>query len=297
MRGYSGSGKSTKARQIAQDTGAVVVCRDNLRKMLLGEYWTGRREDEDRVSIAEEAQVLALLGAGVPVVVDATHLVPQFLRRWARIATRHGVDFEVVDVHCDPADCKRNDHGRMLAGGRYVGDRVIDEQVRKHPVEKWPVITATPFTVDPYRPPMIKGSKPPAILVDIDGTLAHMQGRSPYDYDKVGTDAIDPVIRDLVNEWKYKDPRNRNVIVLSGRDGKCFYDTRRWLWRFGVDYDALIMRERDDNRPDYLVKYELFNKYIRDNYDVKFVLDDRQQVVDMWRKLGLKCLQVAEGNF
>lgn len=51
------------------------------------------------------------------------------------------------------------------------------------------------------------------------------------------------------------------------------------------------------NRKDVVIKRELFDRYIRDNYQVLFVLDDRNQVVDMWRELGLKCLQVAPGDF
>lgn len=57
------------------------------------------------------------------------------------------------------------------------------------------------------------------------------------------------------------------------------------------------MRPADDNRDDALVKYELFNKYVRDNYDVLGVFDDRNRVVDMWRRIGLTCYQVAEGDF
>jgi hypothetical protein len=46
-----------------------------------------------------------------------------------------------------------------------------------------------------------------------------------------------------------------------------------------------------------VVKLELFDEHIRDQYDVQFVLDDRNQVVDMWRQLGLTCLQVGPGAF
>lgn len=57
------------------------------------------------------------------------------------------------------------------------------------------------------------------------------------------------------------------------------------------------MRPEGDIRKDSIVKREIFENYIRDYYNIQFVLDDRNQVVEMWRSLGLKCLQVAEGDF
>jgi hypothetical protein len=50
-------------------------------------------------------------------------------------------------------------------------------------------------------------------------------------------------------------------------------------------------------RKDSVVKQELFDEHIRDIYDVVAVYDDRQQVVDMWRAMGIDCFQVAPGNF
>lgn len=303
MRGYSGSGKSTKAREIANENNAVVVCRDDLRMMLLGSHWTGKKEDEDRVSVAEEAQVTAFLLAGTQVVVDATHLQPQFLRRWARLATRMGVDFQVVDVHNEVATCRQNDHARMLSGGRYVGDKVIDRQARKWPVHKWPTVTAEPFVIKPYA--NNECFLPRAIICDIDGTLAHIPdgGRSPYDYSKVLDDVLDWDVARIVNQYKVLTKERGKVIILSGRDHTCRSDTFKWLCRYGIMFDKLLMRdansvdERGNKRPDYMVKYEIFNEHIRGKYNIDYVLDDRKQVVDMWRKLGLKCLQVQEGDF
>jgi hypothetical protein len=45
------------------------------------------------------------------------------------------------------------------------------------------------------------------------------------------------------------------------------------------------------------VKRELFEKHVLPNYYVEFILDDRQQVVDEWRRMGLTCFQVAPGDF
>ena len=42
---------------------------------------------------------------------------------------------------------------------------------------------------------------------------------------------------------------------------------------------------------------EIFENDIRPYYNIDYVLDDRNQVVEMWRSIGLTCLQVAEGNF
>ena len=57
------------------------------------------------------------------------------------------------------------------------------------------------------------------------------------------------------------------------------------------------MRADRDFREDSVVKYEIYRDHIRDNYNIKFVLDDRQRVVDMWRGQGLRVLQVDKGDF
>ena len=61
---------------------------------------------------------------------------------------------------------------------------------------------------------------------------------------------------------------------------------------------SLNMRAADDYRKDDEVKYEMYKKYVENKYFVHYVLDDRNQVVDMWRnKCDLNCFQVAPGDF
>ena len=57
------------------------------------------------------------------------------------------------------------------------------------------------------------------------------------------------------------------------------------------------MRKTGDNRKDCIVKRELFDAHIKDKYYIDFILDDRNQVVNMWRELGFTVMQVADGNF
>jgi hypothetical protein len=136
----------------------------------------------------------------------------------------------------------------------------------------------------------------PAILCDIDGTLAHMRGRSPYDWGRVEEDFVDENVREILELYHYNT--EVRIILLSGRDDVCRKETIRWLDHHLVSYDELLMRSNGDNRKDNIVKAELFNEFVKDRYKVRFILDDRDQVVKMWREeLGLTCFQVAPGDF
>ncbi len=60
----------------------------------------------------------------------------------------------------------------------------------------------------------------------------------------------------------------------------------------------LFMRKSGAYRKDFIVKKEIFSEQIKDKYFIRFCIDDRNQVVDMWRKdMGLTCLQVDYGDF
>lgn len=134
------------------------------------------------------------------------------------------------------------------------------------------------------------------ILVDIDGTLAHKGNRDPFDERTVLQDTPDEeVILSILAEAKYT---GRKIVIMSGRTEGCRADTEQWLQNWGVTYDALFMRAIGDQRPDDAVKYDLYCKFVAHKYNVKKVYDDRDQVVQMYRKLlQFKVLQVAYGNF
>lgn len=137
--------------------------------------------------------------------------------------------------------------------------------------------------------------KPKAIIVDIDGTLAKMNGRGPFEWLRVGEDLVKEPIKNIVNFYHYN---GFTVILFSGRDGVCRPQTEQWLRDNGINYLALYMRPEGNNEKDSIVKKRMYHQYIEAYLDVQFVLDDRDQVVEMWRKeLGLTCLQVDYGNF
>lgn len=134
-----------------------------------------------------------------------------------------------------------------------------------------------------------------AVNVDIDGTLALRQEdqRGTFEFHKAYTDLPNVPIVDLV-----KLLSNYYVILItSGREEKYRTVTERWLAKNQVPYFNLFMRATGDNRKDFLIKQEIYERDISPLFDVKWWLDDRNQVVDHMRTFGLTVLQVAPGAF
>ena len=139
-------------------------------------------------------------------------------------------------------------------------------------------------------------SKPCAWLVDVDGTLALRRGRDPYDWRSAHTDAPNEPVVSLVRALE-RDPHLAAIIVISGRHEKARSITTRWLELQGIPFSELLMRADGDYRSDEIVKEDIYRNTVDPRFQVVGVLDDRDRVVQMWRRLGLVCLQVASGDF
>lgn len=137
-------------------------------------------------------------------------------------------------------------------------------------------------------------------LVDIDGTVAVRPdvpgARSPYDWGRVGEDLPNQPVITVVQALHAAGHR---IIYLSGRSERCRAATGTWIAEhIGVPGEALLMRKDGDHRPDYVIKRELYERFVVPVGPVTAVLDDRASVVRMWREdLGLTVFQVAEGDF
>jgi hypothetical protein len=133
-----------------------------------------------------------------------------------------------------------------------------------------------------------------AIIADIDGTLALNTGRNYYDMTQVLSDKPHAPVVELVKNYREKGYK---VIVVSGRDLSCFGDTHLWLVCNGIPFDKLLMRAIGDNRKDAIVKEEIYHRDIEPEFNVEVVIDDRPQVIKMFRSLGLFVLQVNDIEF
>lgn len=144
---------------------------------------------------------------------------------------------------------------------------------------------------------------PECVIVDIDGTVADHQGiRHPFEWGKVYLDKKRTIVADyvqmLLNRKKYRRGESPKVIFMSGRDSKCALQTAHWILdNFDVScYDVnLYMRPYGDNRPDTVIKEELFDKHIKNKYYVSHIIDDRKCMVQHWQSMGFDVFDVGNG--
>lgn len=268
-----------------------------IRKELFNSYWTGNPEDEKMVTRVQEKRVKGLLKLGMDVIVSDTNLPDKSVKKWMQVCHDTGAqgfikDFRDVDLlRCLSNNVKRDND-------KVVPDEVIIDKwkrfIKGRDLSKPVVFTPKPeLEVEPYVQPVGNATlEQRAVIFDIDGTLAIMGDRSPYDGAKVWMDTPNKDVRKALDLHYWQC---HHVIIVSGRDEIYREVTEEWLKQNGILYDALYMRptEPGEKREDSIIKYELFNKHIRPkNYRIYGVYDDRHRVLRMWRKLGLTTFHV-----
>jgi len=144
-----------------------------------------------------------------------------------------------------------------------------------------------------------------AYIFDIDGTLCdcthrlcHIQSE-PKNWDKFyGSIGDDAPIKDVIRVAEALNKQGYSILLVTGRPDNLMIDTIGWFkWNTSLKIDGLFFRKKGDYRPDSVIKKEMYETKIKDNFNVLGVFEDRKQVVDMWRSLGLTCFQVAEGDY
>ncbi|MFI0977372.1 RNA ligase [Streptomyces sp. NPDC021093] len=306
MTGLPASGKTTAARALQAESDGRIrrVNLDDLRAMLdlpasrvRDESPEGRARSyarEQTVLSVQDTAVRAAVDDGFDVVVDNTHLTPHIPKRLKAAVAGQAV-FVVHDFTDVPVDeCVRRDAARDSPVGEDV-IRILADKHAKARKSGWR-LTADWFNdqtpVAPYVP---DPALPSAVMCDIDGTLALTGNRGPFDFTRCGLDVLNPSVRDAL--LAFRQAHGDKLVLLSGRGEEFREQTEEWLKRHDVPYDELWMRPAKDQRRDDIVKAELFDAHVRERYAVRVSLDDRDRVVELWRRMGLPTWQVNYGKF
>ena len=157
------------------------------------------------------------------------------------------------------------------------------------------------------------------IICDIDGTLMNVEARRKLavsqkrDSDKVmnwdvfldpqNMFMLDEQQLDVVMVIKALCNVYNNIIFTSARNERHRDVTLKQIQ--GCLGDSiengkeiyLFLRADDDFSPDDIVKKELLEDIKQQGLKPTLAFDDRDQVVKMWRGLGIECFQVREGDF
>lgn len=286
-KGLPGSGKSTwAAQQFADDTTVAIVNKDTIRRELEETGWTWSPENEKTVEKVRDVRIKTALRLGFTVISDDTNFARKHKVRLEQLARETGATMETKVFDVPVEECIARNAARE--GKARVPDKVIWDMWTKY------LQPQAEFKVTPYVPMV---GTPQAIICDLDGTLSMFKEkghRGPYDASKCDQDDVNlPVLAIL----QAMERQGYKIIFLSGREDVYRDQTETFLAMAGFVGYPLFMRKAKDFRKDWIVKAELFDANVRGKWDVLFVLDDRNQVVNMWREMGLTCLQVADGNF
>jgi predicted kinase len=274
--GLPASGKSKFANELllSEPGRWVRTNKDLLREMCHTSYWS--QGNEKFILKLRDTIILMALEEGKNVIVDDTNFGHHIEHIKELVKGKALVQVNDSFLQVPVKECIERDLKRFNSVGKDVIMKMYNKYVRV-----------------PVPPPLYNPELPDAIIVDMDGTLALLNGRNPYDASRCDQDLPNFPVLETVHKWQ----ETTKIIIVSGRMDDSQEKTMEWLRQNQVDFTCLYMRQTGDMRKDAIVKEEIYHQYIEGKFNIRFVLDDRAQVVDMWRSRGLTVFQVAEGDF
>ncbi len=145
------------------------------------------------------------------------------------------------------------------------------------------------------------------VIFDLDGTLAdcshrlHFIQTKPKNWNAFFTGmANDKPIVPTVTLAQNLHEGGHRLIFCTGRPIKHHGETQSWLRAHLGDWSIdrpLFMRPFQDHRADDVLKEDLLDEMRQFGFRPVMAFEDRLRVVEMWRRNGLICCHVADGNF
>lgn len=275
--GISGSGKSREAQKYQN---VVEINRDKLRFLLFCngiENWEKYKFTKLNENIITKKCIEIWKQAVLEnknVIVSDTNLKTKYNNEWRQRATDAGYSFEEKYFPITLEEAFERD---LRRGGKSVGRELLIHQYKL-----WLQITKQKI----YIP---NNNLPKALICDVDGTIAEINGRSHYDFNKVLTDIPREEIISMIKSWSIAN--KLHIIFMSGRDECCREDTIKWIQKyFYKDNEqniTIFMRKHKDKRNDKIIKEELFWEFVSEYWNIISAIDDRPRIVRLWHDIGI----------
>ena len=228
LQGCPASGKSTFAEKLFQVSKEhdgsrginrfkfVIVCRDDIRAAKGIKQTDFSRENE--VTDIEMSQAREILDLGYSLIVADTNLNPRYFHIWEELAEEYDAELQKLLLYIPYWEAVKRDKVR----DRHVGHRAIERFYRQY----FPDRLIDELTDKRIINESFNITHEDCVICDLDGTIALHQGRSPYEWDKIPTDKMDPRLARIL--MMYFDS-GVNIIFLSGRPEHVYATTMEWL--------------------------------------------------------------------
>jgi predicted kinase len=276
-QGLPGCGKTSVAMNMMgfPNSNLKRVNRDDLRSMVDDSKWS--RQREKTIVKLRDLMILTLLYDGYNVISDDTNFSKSSIEALEDLANKASATLIKIDMTDMPVEkCIEQDLKRQNSVGKDVILRMYYQYLCKDK-------------------PTYDAALHPCYIFDMDGTLAEMHERGPYEFEKCGNDLLRRHVS-CVLRYTESDPLIK-IFIFSGREGRrdIYEITEKWLMKHGIDFDLLVLRQEGDRRNDALIKKEMYNDHVLGKYNVVGVFDDRPGVIRMWRQLGLPVFDCGNG--
>lgn len=126
------------------------------------------------------------------------------------------------------------------------------------------------------------GVSPPAVIVDVDGTLVDAYGRP---------------IPQGIEFCRRHHAAGRTVLIVTARPEFCRDLTTAWLNQYlPVPFVGPFHRRDNDPRPCDVVKREIWLLHLRQRYDIKAAIDDLAENLTLWHLIGIPEVEAVPGG-
>lgn len=311
MRSYAGGGKSYKAKELAEKYDAVICSADDFW-MKDGKYVF----DVKLLKVAHQVcfeKFKKALREGRNVIIDNTNLKFEDIKKYLEYVVinnnttkyyykadicqvEHNTIEQAIAYRTNNEDGKNIPVNRMYEMYRAYKNTNVLSLLDSNYKNKLEFIFERNEVSNNYFENYVDefDTRVPAVICDLDGTLSLFKMpdgttlRNAYDASKSNEDIINVAVAKTISALELV---GNKLIFLSGRIDDYREPTMEFLNRvsekYGISKDiTLYMRKSGDNRPDDIVKNEIYMSELHDKYNVVAVFDDRPKVVRMWRSMG-----------